>query len=102
MTDKMDVTPFIYPHPSEFIKDEMEARGWDIGRLATAMGGDYGLNYLAMDIYFIVGPEKTNCRLGRLSGDLSRAFGISPDFFVNLETGYLKWVEKTRTPKEKE
>lgn len=80
----------IVPHPSEFIAEEMAARGWSRDRLAIEMGGDAAINRLTLDLYFDLGPDKTNMRLGRSADDLARAFGVSPDFFRNLEKAWLK------------
>lgn len=79
-----------HPHPSEFIEDEMNERGWTRPRLARAMGGDIGKNLLALDLYFIVGPGNKRCRLGDgMAHQLSNAFGVSKDFFLNLEAGWI-------------
>ena len=31
-------------HPSEYIQDELDARGWSLDELAIRMGGDFGVN----------------------------------------------------------
>lgn len=80
------------PHPSEFIKDEMEARGWTLKDVAARMGvvplHDYGLHYLALEMYFAV--HEPNLRIGQDTADaLGRAFGVNPQFFLNLEAAWL-------------
>ena len=77
-------------HPSTFIREEMEARGWDEDTLAIHMGGDFGINRLMIDVYFIVGPERTNCRIGeKMASQLGLAFDVSPQFLLNLEQAWL-------------
>jgi hypothetical protein len=79
------------PHPSVFIKDEMDARGWCRDELAHRMGGDYRMQRLCIDMYFEVGPKQTSMRIGRgTADDLARAFDINSEFFRNLEVMWLK------------
>ena len=76
-------------HPSTFIAEEMEARGWDRIHLAARMGGEVGMNLLCIDMYFIVGPTQANMRLGQdTAKQFSAAFGISPEYFLNLEKAW--------------
>jgi plasmid maintenance system antidote protein VapI len=77
-------------HPSIFIKEEMEARGWTIGDLAKAMGGDYGINFVGLEFYLELGPEEPGLRMNDTAVSISRAFGIDPDFFSNLERSWLE------------
>lgn len=85
-------------HPSEYIKEEMEARGWSRDRLATEMAGDYdadpnewGITRLALDMFFEVGPIDRNARIGDvMAGQLGKAFGVSKELFLNLEQSWLK------------
>jgi plasmid maintenance system antidote protein VapI len=75
-------------HPSEFIKDEMKARGWSMGYLASLMSGDFQENFLALDLYFHVHDE--NLRMGQdVIDDFAKIFGVSKEFFQNLEN---MWV----------
>jgi plasmid maintenance system antidote protein VapI len=78
------------PHPSVFIQEEMDERGWSRRELARRMGGDYRMKRLEIDLYFEVGPDKTNMRLGRTGEDMARAFDVSPEFLRNLEAAWLK------------
>lgn len=77
-------------HPSVFILEEMEARGWDRWELARRMGGDYRARRLEIDLYFEVGPDETNMRLGPTGDNIARAFDVSPEFFRNLEAAWLR------------
>ena len=82
-------TPF---HPSTFIQDELDARGWTRADLANRMGAESCVrNLLVLDMYFEVGPTRTNCRLGeKTDAQIAQAFGISPGFFLRLEAAWLR------------
>jgi hypothetical protein len=83
------------PHPSVYIRDELKARRWSRDRLAIEMGGDWAINRLAIDLYFIVGPTDAKCRIGTESArQFSRAFGVSATLFLNLEKAWLKSVAR--------
>lgn len=91
-------------HPSEIMTEEMESRGWDRDRLAVEMvsGSDdsYGIVRLALDLYFEVGPTDPRVRIGaRTAEQLGRAFGVSPEFFLNLERSYLEGKIAEEAPK---
>jgi len=76
-------------HPSEFIVEEMEARGWSRDDLALRMPGEYGVNRLALDMYFDVGPYEPTMRLGDMADVFGAAFGIAGVFFKRLEEQWL-------------
>lgn len=77
-------------HPSELIQDELAARCWDKFDLAARMGGDPHHNVLMLDIYFIVGPTRRNCRIGDvMAHQLGVALDVSHQFFLNLEAAWL-------------
>jgi hypothetical protein len=83
-------------HPSEFIKEELEARRWSVAELAMRMAnGDreqYGIEMLALEMYLEIGPETPGLRLGNDGGRLmAAAFDVSPDLFLNLEKSWLGW-----------
>lgn len=93
-------TPAECFHPSEFIKDELDARGWTLDHLATLMTPadfgreEWGLNRLTLDFYFEIGPSDTNLRIGEVTASrLAAAFDVSPDYFINLEKSWLAWTE---------
>lgn len=89
--DKTTHRPAECWHPSVFIAEEMEARGWDRDDLARLMGGDFGISRLSIDLYFEVGPRERDLLIGD-GQDFGRAFGVSPEFFLNLETAWRKWM----------
>ena len=68
------------PHPGEFIRDELEARGWAQRDLAFVMGvKDQAISPI------ISGRRGISADMAR---SLSKAFGISPDYFLNLQKAY--------------
>lgn len=81
-------------HPSEIIQDELNTRGWDLDELAMRMDPkEFGINRLALDFYFIIGPERINCRIGKkMARQMSKVFGVSEDLFINLENLWLETV----------
>lgn len=85
--------PAIAFHPSVFIKDELEARGWTLDMLAMRMGPEFGIHRLALDFYLELGPSEPTIRIGKESAEaFGRAFGVSPQFFLNLERAWLDWL----------
>jgi hypothetical protein len=76
-------------HPSVFIIEEMEARGWDRDELARRMGGEWKLNRVVLELYFEIGPTEPNLRMGD-GEDFAQAFGVSAELFQNLEKAWLK------------
>ena len=83
------------PHLSEFISEELDARNWDMSQLAAAMaqasGERWGKCKLMLDMYFIVGPTDASCRLGDAMADmLGKSFGVSKQYFLNLEAAWLR------------
>ena len=77
-------------HPSEFILDEMKARGWSRDDLALRMGGDFGIARLSLDFYLDVGPTEPDLRIGSEGATgFAAAFGTDPDYFLNLEKSWL-------------
>jgi HTH-type transcriptional regulator / antitoxin HigA len=73
-------TPAEVFSPGEFIRDELEARGWTQGDLAKIMGRpEPGINLIINDKRGIT-PET--------AVELGGAFGTSPEFWLNLDAGY--------------
>ena len=80
----MTVIPAEVFHPSEFIQDEMYARGWTRLDLAKKMTGNLLENMIALDLYFVV--HARGLRMGNyVIADLALAFSVSEDFLRNLE-----------------
>jgi hypothetical protein len=88
------------PHPSHYIQEEMDARGWTRDRLATAMmskgdGEDWEIHRLAIDLYFEVGPTDPCLLIDEDS--FARAFGVSEGLFLNLQAAWQRSLVN-RTP----
>lgn len=85
------------PHPvAELLDEELPARGWNIARLASEMGGatqeEYGIDYLSVEI-LLACRATPEIRLGEEgSRKLARALGVSQQFLLNLE---LAWISAT-------
>ncbi len=75
-------------HPSYFVHEELEACGWTLDLLAHEMGGDFGINRLALDMFFAV--HDVNARMGDMADQFALAFGTSADLFRNLEAAWLR------------
>jgi plasmid maintenance system antidote protein VapI len=93
MSETSDRPPQIWKpaevfHPSYYVHDELVARGWDLDRLAHEMGGDFGINRLALDMFFAV--HDPNARLGEMADQFAHAFGTSAELFRNLEAAYIR------------
>ena len=68
------------PHPGEFIKDELEARGWLQRDLAYILGvSEQAINPI-MSGKRGISPE--------MALALSKAFDISAEYFINLQKAY--------------
>lgn len=70
--------------PGEFIKDELEARGWSQSDLAEIIGRNKATVNL-----LISGKQPVNPRLAK---ELGAAFSTSAEFWMNLETSYRLWL----------
>lgn len=85
-------------HYTEFILDELEARGWSIQELAIRMNWQaIGIDILALEIAIAV-PE---CLLDeKFAEKLALVFGTSKELWLNLDTSYRKSKEgKCESPK---
>jgi hypothetical protein len=86
MSETTDIIPS-ETHVSEFIQDELDARGWTLEHLAHQMGGDYGLNLLSLQMLNAVHDpnllldKETDC-------GIARAFGVSDGLFIGLHESW--------------
>jgi len=96
-TDRKPAAVF---HPAVFIKEEMQARGWDLDKLAEAMANkelpifrerQRRVNRLAIELFLTVGPTDPNHLLDPYFADrLDFAFGTTPQFWLNLWEAWKK------------
>jgi HTH-type transcriptional regulator/antitoxin HigA len=85
MADRIPAQCF---HPGEHIKDEMEARGWDVVELAKRMG----VHNMPVEIAMSLIECKQNITPNIAFG-LRRAFGTSPDLWMSLQKTFDLWQE---------
>ena len=70
-------------HFSDFIKEEMDERGWSIQELAIRMHWkEIGLDILALE-FLMACPDVTLD--DESAGRMALAFGVSKEFLVNLD-----------------
>lgn len=79
----------------DFVKEEMEARGWSVDDLLNHMPGDRDLNQLTLDIMEatpkLAADLRKGMRLGdQTASDLAQAFGTSREFWLNLDAAWVK------------
>ena len=67
-------------HPSEIIIDELEARGWSCADFASKMGIGKTDVFLLLSGHITVNDY--------VAGKLSRAFGTSKEFWLNIQKEY--------------
>jgi len=68
------------PHPGEFIREELEARGWSQRDLA------FILNVPEQTVHQILtGKRGISAEMAKRLG---KAFDVAPEFFVNLQSAY--------------
>jgi HTH-type transcriptional regulator / antitoxin HigA len=82
MQDKAFVPAEAFP-PGEYIKDELDARGWSQADLAEVMGKS---SKLVSDV--IAGKSSVTPETARALGD---AFGTSAQVWMNLDAAYRLW-----------
>ena len=74
--------------PGEFIREELEARGWTQDDLALRLEWEnYEVARLAV-AFLVDAPVKGMIMGAPMSADLGRVFGVSPEFFLNLDRSW--------------
>ena len=71
-------------HVSEFIAEEMDARGWTSRDVAARMGGDPAVWLLALDLLLAV-HDKALVLDTEMATALGRAFDVDAALFVALD-----------------
>lgn len=70
-----------------FIKDEMKERGWTRRELVQRLGEPLDVNSLAIDL--LIDTPRKGMLIGKdLAADLARAFGTSPELWINLDAAW--------------
>ena len=73
--------------PGEYIQDELDARGWTTADLAERMGDRVAINQLAVEMLITV--KDKGCMVGEPTAKaLARAFGTSPEYWLNLDRAW--------------
>ena len=67
-------------HPGEYIREELDARGWTIDDLVSASSFSRLLLEQLIDGRGSITP--------RVAADIARAFGQSPETWLNLQKAY--------------
>ena len=73
--------------PGEFIRDELEARGWTQGDLADILGRTEPKVSELINGKRAITPQTAK--------ELAAAFGTSPQVWLNLETAFQLWRDQT-------
>jgi|ERR1043165_453082 plasmid maintenance system antidote protein VapI len=73
-------------HITDFIEEEMKARGWTWRDLAERMGGDPDHEELAFNFLRIRDPGVFLGEEGAAA--IGRAFGTGPELWINLDNGW--------------
>jgi HTH-type transcriptional regulator / antitoxin HigA len=69
----------VFP-PGDFIKEELEARGWTQSKLAEVLGRPFQTVNAVVNGHKAITP--------RLARELEAALGASAEFWLNLQTAY--------------
>lgn len=89
MTNRIPAQCF---HPGEYIRDEMEARKWDVAELARRMSVHDMPVEIAVSLIECKQDITPNIAFG-----LRRAFGTSADLWMNLQKAFDVWQESRPT-----
>lgn len=86
-------------HISEYIRAEMEVRGWSEEVLAAAMGfsstKEYQINLLALQM--LLNVQDPDMYIGELAQGLGRAIDVDPQFLMNLDDAWRKEAAKCKS-----
>jgi HTH-type transcriptional regulator/antitoxin HigA len=86
MEQMMARVPAEVSPPGEFIRKEMDARGWTDDDLHARLGDD-PVAHCAVDLILHV-ADKDLILDASTAGALGRAFDVSPQFFINLDRAW--------------
>lgn len=79
-------------HPAEYIQEELDERGWTLRDLVFRMrryedAKDWAINMLTFEMYMAV-REPGVVLDEEMARDLGTAFGVSAEFFLNLDRAW--------------
>ena len=86
---KIKLTPAEVFPPGDYLKEEMEARGWSQADLAEIMGRPIQVINKILHAKKAITPETAK--------ELGAAFDVSPKLFLNLENAYRLSLVKAET-----
>ncbi|MFI5459586.1 MAG: HigA family addiction module antitoxin [Isosphaerales bacterium] len=89
-TKNRPVVAAVFP-PGDFIREELEARGWTQSDLAEVLGRPF------QTVNAIVNGRKAVTP--RMARELEAAFGASAEFWMNLEISYQLHRESVADPR---
>ncbi len=80
-------------HPSVFIREEMNERGYSLKDVVFRMRryeseSDWATQCLAVEKYMVCGPLDKNIVLGPMAEEFAAAFGVNSELFTNLEKSW--------------
>ena len=85
----------------EIMREEMEARGWDVYDVAARMGdGDPATLALTVDLLLECSDMDGIAMSVDLAQRLGRAFDTSADFWLNLHRSFTAWRESHQQESE--
>lgn len=90
MTDRIPAEAWPVGH---FLQDEMDARGWSVGDVASRMASGYHARAVwTLTMELLLHCSDTDMTIaGETADALGRAFGTSPELWINLNASYQKW-----------
>ncbi len=77
----------------EFVRDEMEARGWTVADVVRHMGPAWDNLIGELSIKLLIEVDDPEIPLGDgLASGLANAFGTSADYWLNLDRAWRAWA----------
>jgi HTH-type transcriptional regulator/antitoxin HigA len=86
----------VFP-PGELIEEEMNARGWDEADIARRMGSARAYETNLLCVMLIIAVRDVSLILDEETANgLGRAFGVSPQYFLNLDALWRRFGPPSR------
>ena len=77
--------------PIVFVREEMDARGWDDDALIASSGATDPVEILALEIFLALDPREVGYEVlmsDSVASNIARAFGTSKTLWIRLEEQY--------------